>query len=329
MGLDMTLSPATMSKSGFFPENSFSQRGILYLPISSQLVWCVQLSRIKILSPSFIVPILGVPFKYSSKGPFSLDKVMLKDVRGMSRGIILSALSNIWLSVTARAGFILCEARKCSTAFSFNVMAMASLSRTSLIACTCGSIMRPAGASVSIGVIRRTMSFFFTIPLNMDGAVYADSGMCEVMVLTSSSNPFPFIALISVNARFLYLKEEASSEEGGVASTMLKTMMKGISLRLNSFISISSCSPNWLCAITSSARSTIFIDSRVLLTLFNPSSPLSSTPAVSTRITGPKFSISTDFFTGSVVVPAWLDTMATSCPARRLIRVLLPLFLRP
>lgn len=136
IGLDIALNPATISKSKFFPENSLSQRGIFCLPISSQLVWCVQLSRIKILSPSFIESILEVPLKYSSKGPFSLDKVILKDVRGISRGIILSALSNIWLSVTAKAGFILCEARKFSTAFSFNVMAMASLSKASLMACT-------------------------------------------------------------------------------------------------------------------------------------------------------------------------------------------------
>lgn len=189
--------------------------------------------------------------------------------------------------------------------------------------------MRPAGASVSIGVIRRTMSSFLIIPLNMDGVVYADSGMCVAMLSTSLSNPLPFIALISVNAKFLCFKEEVSTEVVGVTSTMLKTMMKGMSFLLNSFISVSSCSPNWLCATTSSARSIIFIDSWVLLTRFNPNSPSSSTPAVSTKIIGPRVSISTDFFTGSVVVPAWLDTMATSCPARRLIRVLLPLFLRP
>ena len=52
-------------------------------------------------------------------------------------------------------------------------------------------------------------------------------------------------------------------------------------------------------------------------------------PAVSTRTTGPIPKISMDFFTGSVVVPAWAETMAMDCPVSLLIMVLLPLFVLP
>ena len=84
--------------------------------------------------------------------------MMLKLVRGISPGMEASALVNTCESVMARAGFIPVFLSKASTSVSLTTIATASLSRISLIACTWGRISRPAGASISIGVIRRTIS---------------------------------------------------------------------------------------------------------------------------------------------------------------------------
>jgi hypothetical protein len=88
-------------------------------------------------------------------------------------------------------------------------------------------------------------------------------------------------------------------------SDLLWTTIKGISDSLNFFTRSSSNSPHELLVMTSRARSIISSVLRVRSTLFSPTSPESSIPAVSTSTTGPKAVISNDFFTGSVVVPAW------------------------
>jgi len=103
----------------------------------------------------------------------------------------------------------------------------------------------------------------------------------------------------------------------------------GISILINSDIRSFSNVPNLLSAIRRTARSMLLITCMVFPILFFPSSPTSSTPAVSIIITGPMPKISTDFLTGSVVVPARSDTMATSCPVIILIKELFPLFLLP
>ena len=77
------------------------------------------------------------------------------------------------------------------------------------------------------------------------------------------------------------------------------------------------------------AKSMIFRTSKDFCTRFAPISPSSSMPAVSMTMHGPMPKISMDLRTGSVVVPAVLSTIATSCPVMALMRELLPLFLRP
>ncbi len=64
-------------------------------------------------------------------------------------------------------------------------------------------------------------------------------------------------------------------------------------------------------------------------TRISPSSPVSSVPAVSMKITGPNGKNSMGFSTGSVVVPGISLTKATSWPAIALSRLDLPAFLRP
>ena len=81
--------------------------------------------------------------------------------------------------------------------------------------------------------------------------------------------------------------------------------------------------------MTRMARSMVLITFKVRSMRFSPKSPESSIPAVSMTMAGPTPKISTDFFTGSVVVPAKSDTMATSCPTSMLMIELLPLFLLP
>ena len=69
--------------------------------------------------------------------------------------------------------------------------------------------------------------------------------------------------------------------------------------------------------------------SKLRRTRSRPSSPSSSSPAVSVSTTGPSGSHSIARRTGSVVVPFTSDTSATSCPASRLISKLFPAFRRP
>ncbi len=63
--------------------------------------------------------------------------------------------------------------------------------------------------------------------------------------------------------------------------------------------------------------------------LLQPSSPTSSIPAVSIMTTGPYGKSSTDFLTGSVVVPGTSLTIESCCPIRALTSDDLPTFRRP
>ncbi len=98
---------------------------------------------------------------------------------------------------------------------------------------------------------------------------------------------------------------------------------------LNSSINPYSNSPTELSVIRSIARSIVLITSRLRAIRFSPSIPSSSIPAVSINTTAPSPPISIFFETGSVVVPATSETIATSCPARAFMSELFPLFRLP
>jgi hypothetical protein len=91
---------------------------------------------------------------------------------------------------------------------------------------------------------------------------------------------------------------------------LLKTTMSGTSRPVNSSrIPRSNCPQS--SSVTSTARSVRSKALRVFCTRSSPRVPASSIPAVSMKSTGPSGSSSIGFSTGSVVVPAWSETMET------------------
>lgn len=79
---------------------------------------------------------------------------------------------------------------------------------------------------------------------------------------------------------------------------------------MQKFKILSSISPQMPFLTTIRAKFISFKAFSVFCSRFLPSASVSQNPAVSIRVTAPKFSNSTAFFTGSVVVPAKLDVMA-------------------
>ncbi|KAF5028332.1 hypothetical protein DSECCO2_660180 [anaerobic digester metagenome] len=160
--------------------------------------------------------------------------------------------------------------------------------------------------------------------------MYALSGTLFLKASTTSSKPDFVLALKSSTTASVCLAiSSIVSLLKASTSDLLCTIMKGVSLFLNSLISAISCDPNLFPAISKTAQSTVLIDWSDFRMRFSPRSPVSSIPAVSTIMTGPIPKISTDFFTGSVVVPACSETIATSCPVITLMKELLPLLRRP
>ena len=81
----------------------------------------------------------------------------LKLVSGISSGTTAATLANTWLSVTTRCG--LCnEANVFPSSSGWQKTATAWRSIRSRSTCTCGSIMRPSGAELSMGVTSTTVS---------------------------------------------------------------------------------------------------------------------------------------------------------------------------
>ncbi|MGC3999877.1 MAG: hypothetical protein QM767_21505 [Anaeromyxobacter sp.] len=99
--------------------------------------------------------------------------------------------------------------------------------------------------------------------------------------------------------------------------------------RCSSSHSDRSYSPQTPGSVTSRARSVRSITCRVFATRSSPSAPTSSMPAVSMNCTGPSGCSSKGFSTGSVVVPAWSETMETLCRTSALSRLDLPTLRRP
>ena len=163
----------------------------------------------------------------------------------------------------------------------------------------------PSGASTSIGVMSITISPYLIRSPSRAGALNDFSGMVSLTALTStskfrlSSDENSIGCLPVINS--ILLKK---SWVGASISDLLWIIMNGISFSLNLEIRSVSELSHSLPAITISARSIMSRVRKVRSTLFIPRSPVSSMPAVSTSITGPKPVISKDFLTGSVVVPA-------------------------
>ena len=219
----------------------------------------------------------------------NLASIILKLVRGISSGTDASALTNTCESVTARAGLIPVLLRKASTSLSFRIIATASLSRISLMACTWGRINRPAGASTSIGVINKTISPYLMRSPSREAVFHECSGIVSFMSFIRSSKLRLSIAeklngLIPVLCSVMVTKAGDCSSR----SHLLCMIIKGTSWSTNCDISSSSKTPHVLLATIRIPRSISSSVLKVLSILFLPRSPVSSVPAVSTSITGPK-----------------------------------------
>ena len=250
--------------------------------------------------------------------------------------------------------------------FSLTHTGMASLSRTSLMTICSGSIRRPLGAALSIGITNRTISpglnksphrntlsssclirpamrslssYIFVPSMAL---TYMDSGFSLGSAYLSSfeANPYTlsevseadlsvFVVCSAFSALAAFFRQ-LSGLTSGSKSHLLYTIIYGIlRSRMSSKSSSSQVPRPFEASATSTARSLCPSICLVRLTLSSPKLPSSSKPGVSIITTGPRGSSSIAFLTGSVVVPSTSDTTESSCPVTAFTRLDLPAFLRP
>ena len=156
-------------------------------------------------------------------------------------------------------------------------------------------------------------------------------GVCPSCFASSSFSSWMCVPAAALTYRIC--SREISSGRTGEAmarSILLTAITKGICFwRICCKIRVSSSVMPSCPSMTSSAISVVFKICCVFSIRRVPSSPVSSSPGVSVRTTGPRGRSSIAFLTGSVVVPLKSETMDTGCPARALIRLDFPAFLFP
>ena len=154
-----------------------------------------------------------------------------------------------------------------------------------------------------------------------------------VLTISERSSSMPFFSSALIGTTFspkAFSKAAIRSEGFAAVSILLTARMYFVPSFLNSEIKERSKSETSLAtSITMTATSVLVITSLVLPILSLPKSPISSMPAVSMIITGPRGSISIALNTGSVVVPATSLTSAMFCLVSALITLDLPAFLLP
>ena len=122
------------------------------------------------------------------------------------------------------------------------------------------------------------------------------------------------------------LSEGISSSLSDLFITIMKGVLRPFNFSINS---LSDCEIPTCASITTRAISVELRTFKLCETRISPSSLLSSRPAVSVRSTGPSGRISIAFETGSVVVPATLETTARVCEVSAFIRLDFPALVRP
>ena len=205
---------------------------------------------------------------------------------------------------------------------------MAPASRRSRSAWTWGRMIRPFGASASMGMTRTTRSPGETRSPTMRAPRGVGRGRRR---RASRSSGMP----VARRGDRLTAGHPAACETGregrpaGPASALLRTMTTGRagrgSRRGGLLERAPARPPRPRGGRGRSARDAL----RVFAIRCSPSAPSSSMPAVSTKRTGPRGRNSIGFSTGSVVVPGVAETMATSCRVRAFRTLDLPTLRRP
>ncbi len=208
---------------------------------------------------------------------------MLKLVSGISSGIWGATLPNAWLSVTTRCGRRGEEAKKAGISSGCSTMAVQRLSRISRSICTCGRIMRPVGASESMGVTSMTNCPGRSSPPSRERC-----SRLPMSRMTASSSVWrsPFTVEKGRRGEPHDVRIcSCSSAVGRLSSDLLCSTRKGSSHVLHSSSSRSSGSPKQLPLMTRIAASACRRASNVFSTRSFPSSPVSSMPGVSMNTT--------------------------------------------
>ena len=239
------------------------------------------------------------PAAMAARSPLAWAMRMEKEVSGISSGVSRDTSSKAWLSVMTIRGGTLSFSSVCGRSVAWQTTALAWASSTSRSTCCWGRIIRPLGAAASMGITSTTRSPGDSRSPTRRGV--SSRGTASTIACFRASIPSPVRALTKTPAPSRCV----------VRSHLFRTSTQGM-LRLFSCSSSASsvASSGSAALVTSTARSVLRITCMLLCTRWLPSSPVSSSPAVSIISTGPRGSSSIALLTGSVVVPGVSDTMA-------------------
>ena len=184
--------PCTCSTSSLPPTYWVSQRGILTRPMSSPMGWWLQASAIRMRSPERSSSMASAPATCAVRSPLKrakrMEKLVMRHV-GRRVGGHLEERLRVGDHELGRRG----EARdaRCLSSRSLTTSAMASLSMRSRMACTCGRIRRPRGASLSIGTTSTASSPGPTRSPRIVGLSMKSAGAASSSAWRKSSTPRP------------------------------------------------------------------------------------------------------------------------------------------
>ena len=253
-----------------------------------------------------------------------------KEVSGCSGGRAAATTAKAWLSVTTRRGGRARLARAAGSSVSRVTRAMQPRSRASRRVSACGRMRRPLGAAVSIGVTRSTTSPAATKPSSGEASTTAASWPLAANVIRRSRSAWPApCARQSRQSGAASVPSSASQRALARCrpwSAWVTTTRRGLlAVARPCQAAVSAGAGGRWAGVTRMAKSVQDRRSRLRATRCSPRLPESSKPAVSQTATAPSAPSSMGITTGSVVVPAWGETMATVRPAMALIRLLPPL----
>ena len=194
--------------------------------------------------------------------------------------------------------------------------------------CTCGRMSLPFGAWASCGMTSITTS---PGPARLPVMETSSVAPRPASAIAAMSSPIPLpvraltaIGLIPVSARNAETAAASSFSRSALLSTSTTGMFRSPKSPIHSRSALGS-PPAWTMTATSVRSAAL----RVCSSRFAPSSPVSSNPAVSMKVTAPTPGSSMLLFTVSVVVPATSDTTAVCWPVMALMSDDLPLLHRP
>ena len=237
----------------------------------------------------------------------------------MSGGKSSATRANACESVITSAGGAASAASAAGISSGCTTRAGAGSSKRARSTCCWGKISRPLGAEESMGVTSSTSSPGETRPSSRPGAFCCGFAFDNTAI--SCCIPCPVWAETAI----------ALSGAGRHSRSLLfHTRITGRPRRRSCCRKSSSSAARPLSAsATYTAMSVLPKTSNDFSRRSAPSSPVSSSPAVSISTHGPSGNSSMLLYTGSVVVPRWSETMAMFWPVSALIKLDFPAFRLP